>query len=190
MSQNAFQLAELIRKRFNNGEAKLPVLPEAVIKVRDIVNDENRGAADIAKVIGDDPTFSTTVLRIANSAKFKSGNFEIRSLPMAIQRLGGKRTLQLLIAISSKLHMQVKNKSLQAILRKVSNHSLMVAVAAQHLARLIKCAEPEEAFLAGIIHDVGVSAVVCAVPEELENVDRPNSYKLSNNCTGKWAEDC
>jgi HD-like signal output (HDOD) protein len=167
MSSNTFHIADLIRERFNNGEAKLPVLPEAVIKVREIVEDESKGAADIARVIGDDPTFSATVLRIANSAKFKSGNYEVRSLPMAIQRLGGRRTLQLLIAISSKLHMQVKDKTLKKILRTVSRHSLLVAVAAQHLARLIRSAEPEEAFLAGIIHDVGVPAVACAVPEEL-----------------------
>ncbi|MES0371646.1 MAG: HDOD domain-containing protein [Mariprofundaceae bacterium] len=167
MSQSAYQLAEIIRKRFNSGEARLPVLPEAVLKVRDIVNDENRGAMDIAKVIGDDPTFSTTVLRIANSAKFKSGGHEIRNLPMAVQRLGGNQTLQLLIAISSKLHMQVKDKSLQNILRKTTAHSLLVAVAAQHLARLTRSSAPEEAFLAGIIHDVGIPAVVCAVPDEL-----------------------
>jgi len=167
MSQNALQLAKVIRERFNSGEAKLPILPEAVMKVRDIVNDENRGAADIAKVIGDDPTFSTTVLRIANSAKFRSGGHEVRNLPMAIQRLGGNQTLQLLIAISSKLHMQVKNKELKKILRTVSQHSLLVAVAAQQLAQLLRSSSPEEAFLAGIIHDVGVPAVVCAVPEEL-----------------------
>jgi HD-like signal output (HDOD) protein len=167
VSTNAFQLAELIRKRFNNGEAKLPVLPEAVMKVREIVNHPEKGAADIAKVIGDDPTFSTTVLRIANSARFKSAGHDIRSLPMAIQRLGGRQTLQLLIAISSQIHMQVKNKELQKILRKVSAHSLLVAVAAQQLARLMHKTPPEEAFLAGIIHDVGVPAVICAVPDEL-----------------------
>jgi len=167
MSENALQLAKTIRERFNSGEAKLPILPEAVMNVREIVNDKNRGSADIAKVISDDPTFSTTVLHIANSAKFKSGGHEVRNLPMAIQRLGGNQTLQLLIAISSKLHMQVKDKKLQSILRTISNHSLLVAVAAQQLALLLRSSSPEEAFLAGIIHDVGVPAVVCAVPEEL-----------------------
>jgi len=178
LSQNVFKLAELIRLQFNSGQSKLPVLPEAVIEVRKIVGDENRGAADIAKVIGNDPTLSTTVLRIANSARFKTGGHEIRSLPMAIQRLGGRRTLQLLVAISSKLHMQVKNKGLQSILRKSSEHSLMVAVAAQHLARLIKCSEPEEAFLAGIIHDVGVPAVVCAASEELAGCETKEQLLL------------
>ncbi|MDX8397899.1 MAG: HDOD domain-containing protein [Mariprofundaceae bacterium] len=172
MSINTNQLAALIRERFNSGEAKLPVLPEAVLKVRAIVDDESKGASDIAKVLAEDPTFSTTVLRIANSAKFKTGKFDIRSLPMAIQRLGGRRTLQLLIAISSKVHVQVKNKGLQDILREVSSHSLLVASAAQHLAKLVRSSEPEEAFLAGILHDVGVQAVISAVPEELAKLPK------------------
>lgn len=178
MALDAAKISQMIRERFRTGEAKLPVLPEAIIKVREIVDDEERGAADIAKVIGNDPTLSTTVLRIANSAKFKSGSYEVRSLPMAVQRLGGRRTLQLLIAISSKVHMQVKDKGLQDILRKVSSHSLMVAVAAQHLARLVRSAEPEEAFLAGIMHDVGVPAVVCAMPDELSQCSREDQLAI------------
>lgn len=178
MALDAAKVSKMIRERFRSGEAKLPVLPEAIIKVREIVDDEERGAADIAKVIGNDPTLSTTVLRIANSAKFKSGSYEVRSLPMAVQRLGGRRTLQLLIAISSKVHMQVRDKGLQEILRKVSSHSLMVAVAAQHLARLVRSAEPEEVFLAGIMHDVGVPAVVCAMPDELAQCSREDQLSI------------
>ncbi|MDQ6995324.1 MAG: HDOD domain-containing protein [Mariprofundaceae bacterium] len=160
-------LAQMIREKFNHGEAKLPVLPEAVIQVRDIVNDASKGASDIAKVIATDPTLSTTVLRIANSAQFKTGHFDIRSLPMAVQRLGGRKTLQLLIVISSQLHVQIKNKQLNSILRNVTKHSLLVAAAAQHLARLIGSCEPEEAFLAGMMYNVGVQAVMSAVPDEL-----------------------
>jgi len=160
-------LAQKIRDQFNSGEAKLPILPEAVLKVREIVNDESKGAADIAKVIGDDPTFSSTVLRIANSAQFKTGNFDIRSLPMAVQRLGGRRTLQLLVAISSKLHVKINDKKLQDILRQTYLHSLLIAAAAQHLARLIGSCDPEETFLASILHDVGVLAIISAVPKEL-----------------------
>jgi len=178
MSIDIGAIAEEIRQRFRDGKAKLPLLPDAVIKVRAIVNDEEKGAADIAKALATDMTFSATVLRIANSAKFKSGNYEIRSLPMAIQRLGGRRTLQLMVAISSKIHISVKNKSLRVILKKTSDHSMQVAVAAQHLATLIRSAEPEEAFLAGMLHDVGVQAVVCAVPDILLQLNTEQQLRV------------
>jgi len=167
MKKDTFELATEIRRRFRDGDARLPILPEAVIEVRKIVQDEEKGAADIARVIGSDTTFSTTVLRIANSARFKTGSHEVRNLSMAIQRLGGRRTLQLMTAISSQLHLAVKDKALQSLLRESSKHALLVAVAAQHLAKLLGSVDPEEAFMAGMMFDVGISAIVCAVPEEL-----------------------
>ena len=128
---------------------------------------KRRGAVDIARVVSKDSTLSTTVLRIANSARFKSGGGEIRNLSMAIQRLGGRRTLQLLTAISSQIHLAVKNRELQALLRSGTRHDLLVATAAQHLARLTRSVDPEEAFLGGMLFDVGVSAIICAVPDEI-----------------------
>jgi len=161
------QLADKIRHKFNSGEVRLPVLPEAVLKVRAIIGDERKGSQEIAKVIGDNPTFSTAVLRIVNSARFNPGGKEIRNLPMAIQRLGGKQTLQLMIGISSKMYMQVKNAELQHFLREISNHSLMVAVAAQHLAQIIPDVMPDEAFMAGLLYEIGASLVISAAPDDL-----------------------
>ncbi|MBN4073482.1 HDOD domain-containing protein [Mariprofundus ferrooxydans] len=178
MSNDTFELAEAIRRRFRDGDARLPILPEAVIEVRKIVKDEEKGAADIARVIGSDTTFSTTVLRIANSARFKSGSHEIRNLSMAIQRLGGRRTLQLMTAISSQLHLAVKDKTLQSLLRESAKHALLVAVAAQHLAKLVGSVDPEEAFMAGMMFDVGVSAIVCAVPEELASRSLEENHQV------------
>ncbi len=161
------QLAVLIRQRFQEGDPRLPVLPESVIKVRKMVQDESKGAADIAQVVGSDATFSSTVLRIANSARFNPQGHEIRNLPMAIQRLGGRQTLNLMTAISTQMHMTVKNKHLQDILRRNTRHGLLVATAARHLASLIGSVDPDEAFLAGMLFDIGVAAIISSVPEEL-----------------------
>ncbi len=171
MNLQQHQLAAMIRQKFNSGEAKLPLLPEAVIKVQRIVKDESKGAADIAKAIGDDPTFSTTVMRLVNSTQFNTSGHEIRSLQIAVQRLGARKVLQLMIALSAKVHIKVKHKELRAILSKSASHSLMVACAAQHLAKLIGSADPDEAFLAGMIHDIGIPAVVSAAEKELSEID-------------------
>ncbi|MDQ6967138.1 MAG: HDOD domain-containing protein [Mariprofundaceae bacterium] len=175
------ELAVMIRKKFNSGEAKLPLLPEAVIKVQRIAKDESKGAADIAKAIGDDPTFSTTVMRLANSAQFNPRGHDIRSLQVAVQRLGGRKVLQLMIALSAKVHIKVKNRDLQEILRRSAEHSLMVACAAQHLAKLIGSADPDEAFLAGMVHDIGIAAVISAAEKELSEIDHES--QLDAICT-------
>jgi len=178
MSKELFVLAGEIRKRFSDGDARLPVLPEAVIEVRKIVQDKEKGAADIAKAIASDTTLSTTVLRIANSARFKTGGNEIRNLPMAIQRLGGRRTLQLLTAISSQLHLAVKDKKSQKVLRESTRHAMLVATAAQHLAKFIGSVDPEEAFMGGMLFDIGVSAIICAVPDEIASYSEQEIHQV------------
>ncbi len=167
MTTDVVAFAEVIRIRFRKGEAKLPLLPKAVLEVQKIIQDESKGASDISKALEASPTFAATVLRIANSPEFKRGNYEVRSLSMAVQRLGGRRTLELMVAISAKLHMNVKDKGLKKILDQNKNDALHVAVAAQHLAQIIPGVEPEEAFLAGMLHDIGVQAVICAVSDLL-----------------------
>jgi HD-like signal output (HDOD) protein len=172
------KLAIEIRQRFQDGDARLPVLPEAVIKVRQVVNDRSKGAEDITRIIGSDSTFSTTVLRIANSARFNTSGIEIRNLSMAIQRLGGHRTLQLLTVISSQLHMAVKDPSLQRLLRQGTRHSLRLATVGQHLARLIGGVDPDETFLAGMLVDVGIAAIICAAPEKIKQCNADDQLDI------------
>ena len=167
MSMQTDDIAARIRQKFNNGEAKLPVLPDAVIKVRTIMSDDARGSQDIARVIAESPAFSAAVLRIANSARFNPSGHEIRNLPMAIQRIGGRHVLQLMMGIASRLYMQVKQPELQAAIRKNFNHSLAVAVAAQHLAQMLPQVDAADAFITGLLHKIGVPTVICAVPDEL-----------------------
>lgn len=161
------QLIKRILERFVTGEAKLPVLPDSVLKINAAIKDEDKGIADIANVIAEDASFSVTVLKLANSACFNFSHNEIRSLSSAVQRLGAKRTLQLLMAISCKMHIHVSNKRLQHIIRKSSEHSLKVAIMAQLLAERLMTADPGEAFTAGLLHDIGISALISAARQEL-----------------------
>ena len=161
------QLAEMVRKQLRNGDIRLPALPESMFEVKKILDDEEKGALDIAKVIKSDQALSAAVIRIANSSRFNTSGKKISSLPMAIQRIGGKRTFQVLIAISSKVLLQVNNKELQKSVRESFYHAQMVAVASQEIARCVSDPGSEEAFLAGFVHDIGLPAVICAVPDEL-----------------------
>ncbi|MDQ6972745.1 MAG: HDOD domain-containing protein, partial [Mariprofundaceae bacterium] len=118
-------------------------------------------------VIAESPAFSAAVLRIANSARFNPSHNEIRNLPMAIQRIGSKQVLQLLMGIASRLYMQVKQPELQDAIRRNFKHSLTVALAAQHLAQMIPQVPPEDACITGLLHKIGIPTVICAVPDDM-----------------------
>jgi len=178
MGMTADEVAARIRKKFNEGHARLPVLPDAVLKVRAVIADERKGSADIARVIAESPAFSAAVLRIANSARFNPSHKEIRNLPMAIQRIGSTHVLQLLMGIASRLYMQVQQAELQAAIRRNFNHSLAVAVAAQHLAQMIPQVNPEDAFITGLLHKIGVPTVICAAPDEMMLCDAEHRIEI------------
>jgi len=160
-------LADKIRQKLKSGELKLPALPDTVLKVRAIIDDESKGAMDISKVLSEDATFSTVVFRLANSARFNTSGHEIRSLSMAVQRIGARRILHLLISIASKMFMHVSQPELRALLKETHDRSLLIATAAQHLARMTAKADPEEAFMAGLLHDEGIGALISGIPEKL-----------------------
>jgi len=181
MSMTSSEIAARIRKKFSDGEAKLPVLPDAVLKVRAIIADERKGATDIARVIAQNPAFSAAVLRIANSARFNPSRNEIRNLPMAIQRIGSTHVLQLLMGIASRLYMQVEQPELLDAIRRNFNHSLAVAVAAQHLATMIPQVSPEDAFITGLLHKIGVPTVICAAPDEMMACDAEHRIEILQN---------
>lgn len=178
MAMTTDEIAGRIRKKFNDGEARLPVLPDAVLKVRAVIADDRKGAADIARVLEQSPAFSAAVLRIANSARFNPSRNEIRNLPMAIQRIGSTHVLQLLMGISSRLYMQVRQAELQEVIRRNFNHSLAVALAAQHLAQMIPQVAPEDAFITGLLHKIGVPTVICAVPDEMMACDAARRIEI------------
>jgi len=171
MGEKANDIAARIRQKFNDGEARLPVLPDAVLKVRSVIADDRKGSVEIARVISENPAFSAAVLRIANSTRFNPSHNEIRNLPMAIQRIGSRQVLQLLMGIASRLYMQVKEPELQEDIRRNFNHSLAVAVAAQHLAQMIPQVSPEDAFITGLLHKIGVPTIICAVPDDMMACD-------------------
>jgi len=160
-------IAARIRNKFNAGEAKLPILPDTVLRVRNIIANDRTGSENIARVITESPVFAVAVLRIANSARFNPSRYEIRNLPIAIQRIGTRRVLQLMMGIASRIYMKVAQPELKAAIRKNFNHSLSVAIAAQHLAQMIPQVNAADAFITGLLHKIGVPAIICAVPDEL-----------------------
>ncbi len=160
-------LTAAIRKTLISGKMRLPILPESILKVKDILTDKERGAADITQAIKNELTLTAAVLRIANSSCFNSSGRTIKSLPVAIQRLGGKRTFQLLVAVSSKLLLQVNNKTLQSVIRSSFQTSQLVAVAAQGIARSLNDPNDSQAFFAGLVHNIGIPAMITAHPKEI-----------------------
>jgi putative nucleotidyltransferase with HDIG domain len=128
----------------------LPTIPVVATKVMQLVQDEMATAEELAKVVASDPAVTARIMKISNSA-FYGCQRQIQTLPGAIMLLGFN-TLKSLVVVAS-----VKEvfKPFGLTEKMLWEHSFGAGLAARLIAREIKVVNPEEAFLAGLLHDIG-----------------------------------
>lgn len=132
----------------------LPALPDTVVRVMQVSGDPKAAITDVAKVLVSDQALAARVLKLANSA-FYGASRRIATVSDAVIILGLRTTRNLVMACGCQelLEHEVAGYGLPrgALLR----HSLACAAAAQALAKRTKYRGTEEAFVAGLLHDIG-----------------------------------
>jgi HD-like signal output (HDOD) protein len=141
----------LVEKRL-----QLPSLPEVALKIRKALADENVSTTEIARLIGADPALAARILRVANSALFHRGTSPITSLHTAASRLGHRMVRNVALSFAAQqVFLGYASRELHSYVTAVWQHSVHVAALAHMLARVRTKIEPDEAFLAGLLHEVG-----------------------------------
>lgn len=146
---------ELIDEAISSGVTSLPVFPVAIKELHNALKDENRSFDVIAKQITMDANLAAQILRAANSS-FYAGMSKINTLKEAILRLGLARVVQIATLVVQKGLFSSKNPTTSQFMNKLWQHSVAVALGSEWLAnRLGFMTLAEEAFMAGLFHDIG-----------------------------------
>lgn len=134
---------------------EISTLPEVALRVMKVADDPDAGALDILRVVENDPPLCSRILRTLRSAQF-GFKAEITDLRHAIAYLGFKQIRNLAMAGSVSRIFQSEMKV--GTYRRVGlwKHLVSVALAARMMASRLHVAEPEDAFLAGLMHDLGI----------------------------------
>ena len=140
---------------------KVPPVAGAVMELIKSLDDENLDAAHLAKKIGQDPLLTARVLKIVNSPFYGVAG-KISSLQEAVMVLGFSSVRRLALAVSLNGSFPMRGSG-EADPRRLWRHSFCVALCAQALARLGRV-DPEPAFTAGLLHDIGRIALIAADP--------------------------
>ena len=155
-----------------NGSLQLPTLPEVALRVRDVVDDENASANQIADIIAQDAALSARLLQVANSPLYR-GRQEIDRLSMVVSRLGNKLVRNLVTSQVMKQMFQATNEMVDQRLRGIWEHSVQVAAIARVLAGNTPGVMPDQAMLAGLLHDIGTLPILYRAEERDELLDTP-----------------
>lgn len=154
MHETSDRFVSVILKDVKHNCLKLPSLPEIAMRVRRTVEDENSTATQIAKLVGVDAALSARLLRVANSSMYR-GDRPIENLQTAVARLGGKVIRSLVSSLVVQQLYQSPSSAVRQRMKELWSHSIEVAAMSHLLASRFTSLDPEQAMLAGLLHDIG-----------------------------------
>ncbi|MBA4287651.1 MAG: histidine kinase [Pseudomonas sp.] len=165
------KLAEKVQKELiqaiDNDELVLPTLPEVALKVREAAEDPDISIPQLSKVIGNDAALTARIIKVVNSPLLRT-NKEITDLQMAVSRLGINYTCNLATGLAMEQMFQATSDVVDRKMREVWNKSTEIAgichVLCKHYTRLL----PDQATLAGLVHQIGVLPILTYAEEHSE----------------------
>lgn len=145
--------------------SQIPSLPPVLERLLELCAGEEASLDELAALIDKDVALSARVIAVANSPAYYRRTPYV-SLKWALITLG-YRTVRA-IAFTAALYQYFSESRCfdQSELRRFWRHVLATAVGARRLAALSKAADPDEAWLAGLMHDIGKMALAVNAPEE------------------------
>jgi HD-like signal output (HDOD) protein len=178
--QNALDVA------LGDPRLELPRLPHTTDRALLMLRSENADYRALAQLIGEDPALTAQILRVANSALY-GGNVEFRSLERAFTRLG-QRTLRGVILNASLRSLSIR---LGGPKRTLSEEvwRQMVATGVIMGAAAGRCGlDEDEAFLAGLLHDIGHFVVLLVAHSATRKRNVTLTRALFDRAAAQWHE--
>ena len=156
------RVAEGLRGVFGSPGYKPPMLPSVALEIHDLSCRPDIDTEKLVVVLEHDPMLAAHVLRVANSALFRGRDAET-SLRSAVLRLGLKNLGEVVFEIA--LHMRVfRSAEYSGMMENLRRHS----TACGNLCRLLASRvgqDSEHAFLCGLLHDIGIAAILIVLGE-------------------------
>lgn len=157
-------LAELI-DAITNDRLTLPTLPEVALKIRETVDDPDVDSMTIAAVIGQDAALAARIIKVVNSPLMR-GSVVVDNLQLAITRMGINFVRNLATGLAMEQMFQATHDAVDKRLRASWEHSLEVASISQVLASHFTKLKPDQAMLAGLVHEIGILPILTLAEEK------------------------
>jgi putative nucleotidyltransferase with HDIG domain len=143
---------------------QLPVQPGAAMRLLWMLEDPRTSAADLGRLIESDPALSTQVIRLANTA-FYGLSGKVSSAWRAVTVLG----LATVRALATTAAFDLFSEKGRSVPDEFWTHSVTTAAAASSLARRVGV-QANDAFSAGLLHDIGSALVFRRAPRRYDSV--------------------
>lgn len=151
-----FRILEDIARDLS-GEVNFPTSLDAALMVRNTLKNPEVTLDQVARAVGLEPLIASKLLRLANSVAYNPSGKSITELKTAIGRLGFESVRTTSLAVAMDQIMKSKHLAdFDDFSRRTWDHSLQTAAIARVLSRRLGRVNPDEAMLAGLVHDIGI----------------------------------
>jgi len=170
-----------VEKMYGGQLGTIPSLPSALATLNSLLDDPDAALRDVARVLSSDQGVASRVLKLVNSAYYGLPQM-VATIPLAATLLGAKAIKHHVvnIALADLLNSLGGGHGDYEILWK---HALRTSSWAKAIASIVPGADPEEAFTAGLVHDIGKALALRLRPGDYGKVVR-EAHKTGKPLTG------
>jgi HD-like signal output (HDOD) protein/nitrogen-specific signal transduction histidine kinase len=156
------RIPESVQESIDSG--RIPSPPEILLRLMRTVEDEQATMGDLASIVEQDPGLASRILSVANSPALRRGR-ELNNLETCLIALGTRLVRSLATCLSIQ-RLFDRNANLDASdVADFWSHSLLVGELARSVAELVEYPHPDEAYLSGLLHNIGELILRSAIGE-------------------------
>ncbi|MCL2100881.1 MAG: HDOD domain-containing protein [Fibromonadales bacterium] len=163
---------------------ELPTLPSVFFTVSKMLSEPRTSASDVGQAVSSDQVIASKILKIANSA-FYGLTGRVNTVSHAIAVLGFSSTKNIVLTTSILSTLNLKTPIGGFNLTAFWKHSAAVGAIAKLTAKEVCPQKQEEAFAAGLLHDIGKLVLAICAPEDFA---RCINHAVSKKCLFLEAE--
>jgi len=161
-------MSTIYKSEFIDEIQHIPPLPAIAGRVLRVTGSPHSSAADVARVLREDPVIAAKILRVVNSPFYRASR-QISELDRAVTRLGTTAVRHLVLGICVRNTLPV-DPTQRAEHETLWWHATAVAAGCELIAQRLRSRSAEEAFVAGLLHDVGHLAMLMLGPDGFRSV--------------------
>jgi putative nucleotidyltransferase with HDIG domain len=159
----------------------LTAMPENTTRILKLLQNPNFNMRQLVKLIEQDTAIAAKVIQTVNSAAYAKAN-RISQLDRATAYLGFRTVKEIVVATSVQALCKPVNIG-KYEMRDLWDHCVGVAVLCREFAVRSRAVDPEQAFLAGILHDVGLLLEAQSEPDTstelcIDAEDRKSPFRI------------
>ena len=158
----------------------IPRLPDLLPKLLQLLRSNDASWQSVVDVINQDSVLVAGVIKVANSPFYRL-NVDVQDLEQIVVHLGQKGVREVVMSVAFKPIMQFKgNKALQVASKKMWDHALKSAIASRSIANHYG-ANGFDAYLSGLVHNIGMSIILKTLSTTSELTEIPNSLEFKKH---------